>query len=287
MNCSCGHDETQHDGACTPCLCPGFTDDQTLVPTLMNGRWNLRLPPHRAYRREWTTPPYWEPERIAAMSEVIGPGDVVYDIGSEEGEFGALAALWGADVVCVEPNPKAWPNTRVIYEENGLAERVRGWFVGFAGEELRERSAWWQEHVAGSGIPYHADMARDGRAGRWPVCAYGPVIGAHAFCVLPERPDIPITTIDRLAEIHGPPTVLTMDCEGAEAIILRGAHRTLTQHRPRVFLSVHTDEQWLREKFPDGTAEHLAEYMRGLGYYGKDLALDHELHQVWQHPEGR
>lgn len=243
-----------------------------MVETVLNGQWPLLLPQHRADRYEWTHPPYWEPERLAAMFDCIVPGDLVYDVGSEEGEFGALAALWGADVVCIEPNPKAWPNTRAIYEENGLTSRVRGWFVGFAGEEIRVRPAWDAEHVGD---------------GPWPACAYGPIIGAHDFCVIVERPDIPITTIDRLAELYGPPTVITMDCEGAEAIILRGAHRTLLEHRPRVYLSAHTDEQWLRDKFPDGTTEGIAAVLEPAGYQGRLLAVDHEEHWEWRHPEGR
>ena len=103
--CACGHDAvTQHDegGTCICCLCPEPHDEVRMVPTLMNGRWELRLPSHRAYRREWTTPPYWEPERLDAMHALIEPGDVVYDVGCEEGDMAGLFASWGAKIVAVD-----------------------------------------------------------------------------------------------------------------------------------------------------------------------------------------
>lgn len=283
MNCACGHDPaTQHpEGACICCLCPEPHDEVRMVPTLLNGRWPLLLPSHRAYRREWTTPPYWEPERLAAMADVIGPSDVVYDIGAEEADMTAIWALLGADVVAVEANYDVWPNIRAIFEANNLTERVHGWFVGFAGEELRDRPAWDGEHVSGE-----ARWGDEQAVRNWPSCAYRPLIGDHNFMNLNERPDCPVITIDRLAELHGPPTVITIDTEGSELTVLRGAYRTLKEHRPRVFVSVHQDHPWVDLAYPGDDGEALAAYMRSVGYYGKDLALDHELHQVWTHPEG-
>lgn len=243
-----------------------------MIPTLLNGQWPLKLPEHRAARPQWSNPPYWEPERIGAMHDCIIPGDIVYDCGAEEGDMPALWALWGADVVAIEPNPRVWPNIRAIFDANDLQARMRGWFVGFVGDTLRDRPEW-DTQFAGTGT--------------WPECAYGDVIGDHGFLVIPERPDCPVTTIDALAELHSPPTVITIDVEGAELSVLRGAHRTLLENRPRVFVSVHQDMPWIDEKFPGDTGEKVAEYMHAHGYEGSDLALDHELHQEWRHPDGR
>ena len=247
-----------------------------MVPTTINGRWTLLLPEHRAARQEWFTG--WEKERLAAMADCIRPGDLVYDIGAEEGDFPALWASWGADVVLVEPNPKVWANIRAIFEANDVENRVRGWFVGFAGDELRDRPAWNDEHV---------EPPDDPRTDWWPSCAYGPVIGDHGFLVIPERPDCPITTIDRLAEFYGPPTVITIDVEGAELTVLRGAHRTLVENRPRVFVSCHTDIEWMTLKFEGDEFPALDAYMRSLGYEGTHLATDHERHMCYLHPDGR
>ena len=278
FRCKCGHD---HFEECPNCLCPEPHDELRMVETLMNGRWLLKLPSHRAYRPEWTTPPYWEEPRLAAMAECIArqgaqaardsqPRPVVYDCGAEEGDMTGLFASWGADVVAIEANFDVWPNIRAIFDANGLNHRLTGCFVGFVGDELRNRPEWDAEYVGASG-----------RTPWWPTCAYRPVISDHGFMNLNERPDCPVTTIDRLAEIYGPPTVITIDTEGSELTVLRGAYRTLVEHRPTVFVSVHQDLPHIDQWFPGDTGEKLAEYMRSLGYYGEDLALDHELHQMW------
>lgn len=237
------------------------------IPVAINGRadWTLLLPPHRAARPEW---PVWEKERLAAMSTVIGPGDVVYDVGAEEGDFPALWALWGASVVLAEPNPKVWPNIRLIFEANGLPDPLLCW-PGFFGGTLHYPldSPSYEHH-------------HDGRP--WPPCAYGPVIGDHGFCQLNERPDIAKATIDAVVGGWGvpPPTVITMDVEGSELHVLQGAEQTLLTHRPQVFVSVHP--QFLQEQYGQ-TPEELDAFMVAVGYEGVHLATDHERH-MWYSP---
>lgn len=242
-----------------------------VVPTTINDRWTILLPAHRADRLEW---PIWERERLAAMRDVIGPGDVVYDIGAEEGDFPALWAKWGADVVLVEPNPRVWPNIRLVFEANNLTGRVRGWFVGFAGDAERRSLAPWVR-------------ADEDEIARWPRCAWGEVIGDHGFLALPENPHMPVTTIDALAGRHGPPTVVTIDVEGAELTVLRGAAHTLTDVKPRVFVSIHLDLPWVDEKYPGDTEDRVYEWMDSFGYVGVELAVDHEKHVEFRHPDGR
>lgn len=270
-----------------------------MIPTTINERWTLLLPEHRHDRLEW---PVWEKERLAAMYDVIGqepsgvmpnlgvvpPRDLVFDIGAEEGDFPALWAQWGADVVLVEPNPLVWPNIRAIFEANDLVGHLRGWHVGFAGDiaacdrqSVATIDAWRSEHVVGLQDMLNANT-RD-----WPACAFGRVIGDHGFLVLPERPDCEVTTIDRLAARFGPPTVITIDVEGAELTVLRGALVTLRENRPAVFVSVHLDLPWIDEKYPGDTGDKVTEYMEGLGYEGRHLATDHEEHWEWRHPNGR
>lgn len=243
-----------------------------MIPTLINGRWELILPEHRAARPQWKIENGgWEPERLAAMAEVIGPGHVVYDIGAEEGDFPALWASWGADVVLVEPNPRVWPNIRVIFESNNIIDKVRTCFVGFAGDfERPYTEEFLAEHIGLEGESF------------WPRCAYGPIIGDHGFLVLPERPDVSVTTIDSLSNKYGPPTDITIDVEGAELTVLRGAKETLKNHRPMVFVSVHIDIPGIDEKYPDDTREKLDDYMKSLNYAGTHLATDHEVHMLYQ-----
>jgi hypothetical protein len=110
----------------------------------------------------------------------------------------------------------------------------------------------------------------------WPRCAHGPVIADHGFCNLSERPDIPSITLDDYAYGYGPlPDVITIDSEGSELRVLRGAGELLTEKRPTVFVSVHPD--FMREMYQQEPSE-LHVFMRNLGYAGEHLATDHEEH---------
>lgn len=233
--------------------------------TLVNGRWPLYLPEHRYARPEW---PWWEATRLAAMATVIGYGSVVYDVGAEEGDFPALWSSWGAEVVLAEPNPRVWPNIALVWEANGLRPPLLAW-DGFLGAEKGS-----DEHVAGR-VAY-ASMERP-----WPACADGPVIGDHGFCQLGERPDLPVATIDQLVD-HGmpAPTVITMDVEGSELHVLRGAERTLDEHQPDVFVSIHPEFMAHHYGIEEGVTEVRA-FMHRRGYDNDRhvfLAIDHEHH---------
>lgn len=240
-----------------------------MIPTAINRRWTLLLPEHRAARGEvWDT---WERERIGHMAANIHPGDCVFDIGAEEGDMPALWASWvgpGGGVVLVEPNPKVIPNIRAIWEANGLPMPL-GIFTGFAGPEDDLRRPRWPEAFT---------------SGHWPACADGPVIGNHGFANLCERPDIPRVRLDTLAAWTDEPDVITIDVEGAELEVLRGATRLLTDVHPLVYVSVHP--VFMLEMYHQ-TAGELDAHMERFGYRRRELAVDHEAHWLYSHPEGR
>lgn len=229
--------------------------DVPMVPTEINERWTLLLPEHRAVRAEW---PWWEKPRIAAMHDTIRPGDVVFDIGAEEGDLPCLWATWGATVHMFEPNARVWPNMRVIFEANGY--RPGGWFVGFAGDV---------DEPAKDG---YEDYGSEG----WPQVAYGPVIGDHGFCHLWERPDIPKVTIDTyVAHTGAVPNVITVDVEGSELRVMRGAANTLVEHKPTVFVSVHP--AFMNQMYGE-EPQQLHDFMWKHGYDGTFIVEDHEHH---------
>lgn len=236
-----------------------------MIPTLINGRWNLMLPAHRAARPQWNIDNGgWELERLAAMNDRISKGDVVFDVGAEEGDFPALYASWGADVVLFEPNWRVWPNIRVIWEANNL-EHPWGFFVGFACNQTELRP---EEMESIFGEPDDEG---------WPACAWGPVIGDHGFRNVCERfHDTPQVKIDDYCVMAGTtPNVLTLDVEGAELEVLKGAERTLREHRPSVFVSIHPE--FIRDMYGQ-TADDVHAFMAGVGYSGTHLATDHEEH---------
>lgn len=257
MICTCGHSEDQHGEKCRECLCPRITTSTEPVVTHINSRWPLLLPPHRAYRPQW---PVWEKERLASMFAYITQGTTLFDIGSEEGDLPATFALWGARLVLFEPNPKVWPNIRTIWEANDLSPPL-GTYVGFAGDET---TSDFDLEKRSSDDPI------------WPACSYGPVIGDHGFCVINQRPDIPQVKLDDFVARSGiVPDAITMDVEGAELRVLRGAAETLRTYRPIVWVSVHPE--FARDLFGDDVAD-LHRLMHGLGYRSSLLAEDHEQH---------
>lgn len=235
-----------------------------MVRTMVNGRWPLLLPEHRALRPEW---PWWEATRLAAMATVIGPSSIVWDVGAEEGDFPALWAKWGAQVVLAEPNPKVWPNVAAIWRANDLPDPLLCW-PGFLADKVNGQP---REYLGTS---------------PWPASAAGPVIGDHGFCRVEERPDLPTSTIDALVADGVPaPTVLTMDVEGAELLVLCGAAATLRKHRPDVFVSVHPEFMAHHYGVTNGV-EAVRAFMANHGYpYDEHqfLCIDHE-HHWWFRP---
>lgn len=243
-----------------------------MIETRINGRWPLKLPEHRAARPEW---PWWEAARLAAMHHHLEPGDVVYDIGAEEGDMPALWASWGCDVVLFEPNPRVWPNIKAVFEANDLAERVAGMWVGFAGREPSNLAKSWDFHQEHVGTDDHKE---------WPRCAHGPVIGDHGFLNLSERPDVPVTTITRAAVGWADgrwPTAITIDVEGAELEVLQGAIPLLRDgDRPKIWVSIHPEFMADMYGVTDGVNAVRA-FMAELDYDEQFLAIDHEHHWMF------
>lgn len=234
--------------------------------TLINDRWYLLLPEHRAARPEW---PWWEATRLAAMSHFIKPGDVVYDIGAEEGDFPALFASWGADVVLVEPNPRVWSNIKAIFLANHLHNHVLGAYVGFASDQCADATNGEFPWMDGIVKRWH-----------WPECANGPLIADHGFRHLAQETDTtPQITIDTLAlEIGHPPDHITIDIEGSELQALRGALRCMIDHRPYVWCSVHPDTM---NDFYCEDPQAVYDLMDAMDYKRVFLTFDHESHELF------
>jgi len=235
---------------------------------LINNRWSLRLPSHRAARGHiWET---WEAVRLDALHKAVRPGDVIYDIGTEEGDLSGILAQWTGStgrLHLFEPNHRVWPNIRAIWEANNLPA-LGGYFVGFAAHESEYSGSPWP--IAAS---------------HWPECAYGDLIGDHGFCNLSERPDIARTRIDdyRGCVGGGPVDVITIDVEGSELQVLRGAETTLRETHPVVFVSIHPEMMFHHHEHYENELHWFMEH--DLGYKKHFLAHDHETHYVYQHPE--
>ena len=245
-----------------------------MVKARLNGEYEIVLPKHRADREQWYTAEGWERARLAALhNEIIrqrsvGGEPVVYYAGAEEGEMPALCQMWGAKVVLFEPNYKVWPNIRVIWEANKL-EPPAALFVGFASNstELQPPN------------PQHVEPAVPD--GEWPNCAWGEVIGDHGFKELYQESDaIPQIKIDDMVARTGiVPTIMSIDVEGSEWEVLRGAERTLDEHHPTVFSSGHPE--FLFRMFGEYLND-LRKWLKDKGYREQLLAYDHEVHLLYE-----
>lgn len=229
-----------------------------LVETLINGRWPLLLPEHRAARPEWKIENGgWERQRLDHMYSTTKPGDRVLYLGAEEGDMCALLAMWGAQVFMVEPNELVWPNIRAIWEGNNLPDPA-GVFAGFCGREPNEN------HL--SGYPESV----------WPDSADGPVIGDHGFKELRDPGGRAITSVDGIGYT---PDMISLDVEGAEWEVLQGAELTIKACHPRIYLSLHPEFLALMY---DKYSYEVRRWIIDHGYRETLLDWQHEGHFVYE-----
>jgi FkbM family methyltransferase len=202
----------------------------------------------------------WERARLTSMLTTLQPGDVVYDIGAEHGWMSVILGLrvGGNNMVLVEPSQEFWPNIHLGWEHNELAMPL-ACAQAFAGDQE-------------TGSLYV--MA-------WPPEAHGPECGAMAYRHPNNHADtIKTVSIDQIDMATGrAPKGITIDVEGAELGVLRGAGKVLMMDRPHVWVSVHDD--LMRRDF-NTTPAQLITYMRDLDYRMIDLGYDHEHHMYFR-----
>lgn len=232
-----------------------------MISTKINGRWVLKLLPHRATLKLWATG--WEVERINSMHANLKPGMKIWDIGAEEGDFACLWSSWGCEVAMIEPGNRVWANIRQTWEANNPETDPLFAYEGFA--------------AANNYTP--EGMQEPGEL--WPKASHGPVIEDHGFRVVHERPDVRSTTLDTLAERYGDPDALTIDVEGAEYEVFKGAERVLREVKPLIWVSIHQGPMADVFDTPPPTLQHS---LRDMGYGQRLLWLDHELHLFAWHP---
>lgn len=277
----------------------------------MLGEWPVILPDYRV--EHCARQPNWEEGRLRSMHAHLKPGMVLYDVGSEHGDLSALYASWlrgctdqacpcqdgdachyvdlpdspamaapegwhRGGVVLIEGSELFWPVIRATFEANHLVPV--GCWAGFAGdhdtpEDLRSPSWSTPSLTRGTEWPGWAGPSLDGEPPTH-----------HGFKSVVESKDtIPNIRFDTLAEKVGPPDALTIDVEGAEALVLRGSERILREHRPLVWVSLHPQLLWFDYPEWEGmTAEDVkpwfVEFMLGYGYVAHFIEDNHESHYL-------
>jgi FkbM family methyltransferase len=233
------------------------------VKVKVNNTWALEVPEDRA--TFFAQRPNWEIKRTQSMFENIKKGDVVIDVGAELGDFPALYATWGAKVICIEPQPKYWPHIKNYFDLNKVEPLAC--FAGFA-STIDERE------------PALADFEL-GYDGIWPLCALQPLEDWNGFRnVLETGVSTPQCTIDKLLADYGINHVdmLTIDVEGAEFEVLKGAEITLREAQPLVYLSFHPE---MIQRDWGNNFDDITHYMQQFSYDWAFLEKDHEEHWVF------
>ena len=223
------------------------------------------LPEYKSDAAYWLI---WELKRIQSIMKNLKKSDVLYDIGTEDGDMSALFAT-KCKIHLFEPAPPPWPIIKQTWEANNLP-KPDGYFVGFASNKTNLN-------------PILNDVQGKDKDG-WPQCAYEEGEVGHFRHLSQQTDSTPQIKIDDYIQNHGVPTVLNIDAEGSEFEILKGAQGCLITSKPLVFVSVHPE--FMYEGFKQFMTE-LFEYMKALGYKYDLLAVDHELHTVFYHPGGR
>ena len=66
---------------------------------------------------DWDVWDYWERERIASMQKHIKPGEVLWEIGTEQGWMAALFSKYVTDqLVLIEPTAEFWPGIKLSFK---------------------------------------------------------------------------------------------------------------------------------------------------------------------------
>lgn len=148
--------------------------------------------------------------RVAEVILAVGkPGDLMLDVGANMGQHSLIAAWHGLRVHAFEPLPRLALRLKANLALNRLEERV----------SVFESAV---SSVEGSATLHEMDRADD---------------GSHSLLASAterQQRDVEVrtVTIDGHLKAHscGPPAIIKIDVEGAEALVLDGAKQTL--HAP-------------------------------------------------------
>jgi FkbM family methyltransferase len=202
-----------------------------LVPLVMAGESTIRHGPARGLRIDpgGAHPGYalGTSEQVLqqALVELLGPGDVFYDVGANVGFFTLLAArLVGprGAVLAFEPDPRNAEVLRSNVARNDL-ENVEVFEQAVADSAGRRTLV-----LAESTASHLADGGPED-----------------------ETTVVDVVTLDDLegAPGHRPPSAIKLDVEGAEVAALRGAARLIARHRPTIICELHGTERDVRRFF--------------------------------------
>ena len=182
-------------------------------------------------------------QEIAEILAVLRPGDFAADIGAHKGSYTCWmrhAVGPTGKVIAFEPQAGL-----AAYLEAACAA-MRWSNVRILGCALSDRPGAATLHIPGIGPSPGASLERstDSAApGRQQTC--------------------PVETLDHVLENETAPALLKIDVEGHELRVLRGAERTIAQHKPVILFECEA------RHLADVTMEQVFAFLRERGYTGR------------------
>jgi FkbM family methyltransferase len=175
---------------------------------------------------------YWQPRvetvdpwLLQMARELVGPGDIVWDIGANVGLFSFSAAgLAGpaGRVLAIEPDP--WLGQLL----RRSASQARTGAIPAASVDVLPFAMAEADGLC------HFHIARRGRAANYLEGSAGSSQAGGTR----ETFLVPITACDSLLQHYPAPSVLKIDAEGADSRVLAGARSLLAKARPRILCEV-------------------------------------------------
>jgi FkbM family methyltransferase len=151
------------------------------------------------------------------FAELVRPGDLVFDVGANIGEFTGAFRDLGARVVAIEPQPRLSAHLRARFRADPLVTVVSTAVSDHAGEATLYCTT--------------ADALATLEEAR----ATGGATGAGAELEWNGRITVPLQTMDALVADHGVPVLVKIDVEGHEPGVVLG----LSTARPSIFFEVN------------------------------------------------
>ena len=156
---------------------------------------------------------YWRPGRQRALRRfyrpLVGPGDLVFDVGAHLGDRAAAFAALGARVVALEPQPQVVSWLRRLVGRNDRIT-VRAEAVGRSAGAAHLAISRRTPTVSTLADAWRKKLQEANPSFRW-------VRWDEDRSV-----EVPVITLDALIETYGPPRFCKIDVEGYEAEVLAG-----------------------------------------------------------------
>jgi len=186
------------------------------------------------------TPSAAPPDTQHCITQVLLPGDIVFDVGANVGDKAAGFLARGVQVVCIEPQPACVAILNSRYGGNAN--------VAIVPKGLGSRVGILEMHI-NTRAPVLSTFSPEWMTGRF----------AHE--TWDEKLDIAVTTLDNMVREFGVPRYLKIDVEGFEYEVICGLSR-----RVGIVSFEFTDEFF-------SNSERLLKYLDNLGYQRFNFSL--------------